>query len=60
MKLHFKETGSGRALIILHGLFGSGDNWATLAKSFAEAGYRPILVDQRNHGRSPHDPSFSY
>lgn len=60
MKLHFKETGSGRALIILHGLFGSGDNWATLAGSFATSGYRPILVDQRNHGRSPHDPTFSY
>lgn len=60
MKLHFKEAGVGRPLIILHGLFGSGDNWATLARYFAEAGYHAVIVDQRNHGRSPHDPAMSY
>lgn len=60
MKLHFKEVGSGKTLIILHGLFGSGDNWATLARSFSDAGFHAVLVDQRNHGRSPHSPSFSY
>jgi len=60
MRLHYKEAGEGRPLILLHGLFGSGDNWATPAKSFAEAGWHTIMVDQRNHGRSPHAPEMSY
>lgn len=46
-------------MIILHGLFGSSDNWQTLAKDYAED-YRVILVDQRNHGRSPRAESNSY
>ena len=59
MKLHFRSLGQGPALIILHGLFGSSDNWQTLAKRFAEH-YTVYLVDQRNHGRSPHSEEFSY
>ncbi|MFM2206817.1 MAG: hypothetical protein RL213_792 [Bacteroidota bacterium] len=60
MKLHFKETGEGPTLIILHGLFGCGDNWATLGKAFAGSGRHVVMIDQRNHGRSPHDPAISY
>lgn len=45
--------------VVLHGLLGSSDNWQTLAGSWAE--HRPVvLVDQRNHGRSPHHPSHVY
>ena len=51
MKLHFRSMGQGPALIILHGLFGSSDNWQTLAKRFSEH-YTVYLVDQRTHGRS--------
>ena len=32
MKLNYKKLGEGRALVILHGLFGSLDNWQTLGK----------------------------
>lgn len=46
-------------MIILHGLFGSSDNWQTLAKKFGED-FEVYLVDQRNHGRSPHDEEHSY
>ena len=60
MKLFFKKTGEGRPLIILHGLFGMSDNWATLAKGFAEEGFAVYQVDLRNHGRSPHSDEFSY
>src|SRR5262245_32693906 len=60
MKLYFKKNGEGKPLIILHGLFGSGDNWNTLSKAFVEAGYACYIVDQRNHGRSPHSFDFSY
>lgn len=60
MKLHSKVVGEGKPLLVLHGLFGSGDNWATLASSFAREGYFVHLIDQRNHGRSPHDDVFDY
>lgn len=59
MKLHFKAVGEGKPLIILHGLFGSGDNWQTLARRYGDE-YEVFLVDQRNHGHSPHSDEFSY
>ena len=36
------------------------DNWKSLGKRFAAQGYQMHLIDQRNHGRSFHDPVFSY
>ena len=61
MKLHHRILGEEHTetLLILHGLFGSSDNWQTLGKRFAE-NYQVILVDQRNHGHSAHDPVFDY
>ena len=35
MNLFFREFGSGKSLIIVHGLFGMSDNWVTLGKRFA-------------------------
>ena len=59
MNLYYRTIGSGPPLIILHGIFGSSDNWGTLGRQFGE--FRQVyLVDQRNHGRSPHDPQFNY
>ena len=60
MKLHSQILGEGTPLVILHGFLGMGDNWGTLAKRFADDGFQVHLVDQRNHGRSFHDPEFSY
>lgn len=60
MKLYFKKVGEGKPLLILHGLFGLGDNWNTLSKSFAENGFCVYQIDQRNHGRSEHSFDFSY
>jgi len=59
MKLFFRELGEGQALIILHGLFGSSDNWLTIGKILSES-YKVYLVDQRNHGQSPHSDVFNY
>jgi esterase len=59
MKLYFRKSGQGKALIILHGLFGSSDNWFSLAKVFAEH-FTVYLVDQRNHGQSSHSDDFNY
>jgi esterase len=60
MKLFSKIHGDkGQDLIIIHGLFGMGDNWDTLAKQFSK--YCKVhLIDLRNHGRSPHAKEFNY
>lgn len=60
MKLNYKKYGSEeKTLIILHGLFGSLDNWQTLGKRFGEH-FTTYIVDQRNHGKSPHLDSHNY
>ncbi len=59
MLLHHKILGEGQPLVILHGLFGSLDNWLTHAKKLSEY-YQIILVDQRNHGHSDWSEEFDY
>jgi esterase len=59
MKLFFREMGQGPDLMILHGLFGSSDNWLSVAKVLAND-YRVILPDARNHGQSPFSPVHNY
>lgn len=60
MTLNYKQFGSGFPLIILHGLLGSLDNWQSIAKKIAEQGFSVYIIDQRNHGRSPHSNDFNY
>jgi len=59
MKLFYRELGEGEPLIILHGVFGSADNWLTVSKELA-ANFKLYLVDQRNHGLSPKSDEFNY
>jgi len=59
MKLFFREYGQGQPLIILHGIFGISDNWVSFARQIEDR-FRVLIPDQRNHGRSPHDPTFNY
>ena len=59
MNLFFRKTGSGKPLIILHGLYGSSDNWHSIGRQLA-ATHTVYLLDQRNHGKSPHDPEHNY
>ncbi|MHA7056033.1 alpha/beta fold hydrolase [Aquimarina sp. M1] len=60
MKLYANVLGEGTPFLILHGFLGMGDNWKTLAKKISEHGYQVHLIDQRNHGRSPHANEFNY
>jgi esterase len=53
MELNFKEFGTGEPVVILHGLFGTLDNWQTIAKRLSEE-YTVFILDLPNHGRSPH------
>ena len=57
--LHYRVLGKGDPLVILHGLFGSSDNWQSQAKIFAEF-YTVYLVDLRNHGHSFWSEEHSY
>jgi len=59
MKLFYRKYGSGPPLIILHGLYGSSDNWVSVAKSISDK-FTVILPDQRNHGLSPHSDTHDY
>lgn len=60
MELNYKQYGKeGKHLIILHGLFGMLDNWHTLSGAFSEK-FRTWILDQRNHGKSPHSHEFNY
>lgn len=59
MHLFFRKTGTGPPLVILHGLYGSSDNWMGIAK-LLEKHFEIYIPDQRNHGRSPHSDEFNY
>jgi pimeloyl-ACP methyl ester carboxylesterase len=61
MRLHNTSYGLGSlpALIILHGLLGSSDNWHSFGKIFGEH-FRTFVLDARNHGHSPHSDVFNY
>jgi Predicted hydrolases or acyltransferases (alpha/beta hydrolase superfamily) len=59
MKLFYRKYGNGPPLIILHGLYGSSDNWVTIAKKLTDS-FTVYLPDQRNHGQSPHSQIHDY
>jgi pimeloyl-ACP methyl ester carboxylesterase len=60
MKLFYRKYGEpGTPLIIVHGLYGSGDNWVTIARELS-ARFEVYVIDQRNHGQSPHSDTHNY
>lgn len=59
IELAADEFGSGPPIAILHGLFGSGRNWRSVAQHLA-AHYRVLTFDLRNHGASPWADGMSY
>jgi esterase len=59
MKLFYRVYGDGPPLIILHGLYGSSDNWIPVAREL-QKDFKVILPDMRNHGRSPWSDIHSY
>ena len=60
MSLHYLTVGEGDTpLLLIHGLFGSADNWRGIARKLS--GSRQVIsVDLRNHGRSFQHPQQSY
>ena len=57
MKLNYLLQGSGPAVILMHGMFGSLSNLAGLARVMY-GDHRVISVDLRNHGDSPHEEAM--
>jgi esterase len=57
MKLNYSEQGSGPAVILMHGMFGSLSNLGGLARIVA-GDHKAISVDLRNHGDSPHEDAM--
>jgi esterase len=50
---------AGQRVVFLHGLFGQGKNWTTVAKALSDSA-RVTLVDLPNHGQSSWTDHFSY
>lgn len=59
LNLAFESVGNGPPLLVLHGLFGSGSNWRSIARQLA-ATNSVHSVDLRNHGASPWADSMDY
>ncbi len=59
MELFYRKEGNGPPLVIVHGLYGSSDNWINIGKRLAEK-HTVYMLDQRNHGRSPFADSHTY
>ena len=51
---------AGPRVAFVHGLFGQGRNWTSIAKALAEEGRRVTLVDLPNHGHSPWTETSDY
>ena len=57
--LAHQRYGQGQPLVVLHGLFGSADNWRGLARHWSDE-FGVWCLDLRNHGRSFHALSMNY
>jgi non-heme chloroperoxidase len=51
-RLYYKDWGSGKPVILMHGWPLSADSWDDQAMAIAAAGYRAIAYDRRGFGRS--------
>ena len=50
---------AGPRVVFVHGLFGQGRNWTTIARGLAD-GHRVTLLDLPNHGHSPWTERVDY
>ena len=58
--MHYQKHGeTGQVIVIIHGLFGSSDNWRGIAKSLS-TDYQVYSIDLPNHGRSQHSDEMGY
>lgn len=55
----YKNEQSKEYLFILHGLFGTSDNWHLIARAISDT-INVVTVDLRNHGKSIQSDEMSY
>ena len=59
MQLAYRALGGeGAPIVILHGLFGSAQNWTGMGRRLTALG-AVFALDMRNHGDSPHAPTHT-
>lgn len=56
---HADFGAAGPAVLILHGLMGSGRNWYGIAERLSDQ-FQIAVPDLRNHGASPHSDAMDY
>ncbi len=54
-RVWYATYGNGAPVVLLHGGLGHSGNWGYQVPALIAAGYRPILIDSRGHGRSTRD-----
>ena len=59
MELFYRKEGTGSPLVVVHGLYGSSDNWLNIGKRMAER-HTVYMIDLRNHGHSPFSDSHTF
>jgi pimeloyl-ACP methyl ester carboxylesterase len=59
MRLAATEAGSGPPLLLLHGLFGAGQNFGAIRAALAPR-FRVVTPDLRNHGASGRHADMAY
>jgi pimeloyl-ACP methyl ester carboxylesterase len=54
-RIWYAVFGQGAPVFLLHGGLGHGGNWSYQVPALIAAGYSPVLIDSRGHGRSTRD-----
>ncbi|MCB9994100.1 MAG: alpha/beta fold hydrolase [Hyphomicrobiaceae bacterium] len=63
VEIAYERFGDGRPILLIHGFASNGQvNWVDTGwvETLTGAGFAPVLIDNRGHGRSEklHDPAF--
>jgi len=61
-RMHYEIEGpiAGAPVVLIHGLGGRAEDWASLAPYLAKAGFRVYMPDLVGYGRSERPEDFSY
>lgn len=59
-RIHYFRVGSGRPVLLLHGLFAQKEQWADFACQLSEAGFAAYAPDLPGYGQSTGFPIESY
>lgn len=51
-RISTRSAGSGRTIVLVHGLTSNHNDWGPIASRLLEHGHRVVTIDQRGHGDS--------